>query len=198
MSRGRHIKVFLKELVILNENSFLKKLHIGRMFIILLFFVSLMAMKVYENIFQTYSNGAGTLDMKLSYNGSDIYQLFQSLGAGGRKVYIQIWCVDIVFIFCFALIQNYLLKWIMGKEMLNGKWRFVLSVPYLRALFDMAEDIMLFILLINFPSEFIRLGTISGVITSIKFIWLGIWCFSIPILVLSRKRFYGGGYKCNQ
>ncbi len=198
MSRTRCKKVFLKELIILKENSFLKKLYIGRMFIILFFLVSLMVMKIYENIFQTYSNGAGTLDMRLSYNGSDIYQLFESLGTGGRKVYIQIWCVDAVFIVCFALIQNYLIKWIMGKEMLNSKWRFVLSVPYLRALFDLVEDIMLFILLINFPSKFIRLGKISGVITSIKFVWLGIWCFSIPILILSRKRLYGGGYKCNQ
>ncbi len=171
----------------MKEDSILKKLTIHRVLVILVFIGALIIMRGYEQTFQLYSKGVGILDMRFGYDGSEVYQLFSTLGKAGRYVYIKNLCIDVIFIISFALLQNYFLKWIMGKEMLESRWRLLLSISYLRGSFDIIENILIFVLLINFQSEFLWLATVSGSVTRVKFILLGLWLAVVPIVFIVRK-----------
>lgn len=171
----------------MRENKRLNKIINYRILVILVFILTLLIMRGNESKFLTYSEGANMLDMRFGYEIDDVYQMFRILGTEGRSLYIRLLCIDFLFIVSFALVQNYLLKRIMGKAVLNSKWHFLLSLSYLRGLFDVVENSLILIMLINFPIEFLRLVKASSFATSLKFIFLGLWLIAIPISFFVRK-----------
>lgn len=175
----------------MKENRFDKKglnSILAKLPVVLGFFASLVIMNRFEHTFKNYSNGAGTIDMRFGYGSADIYQLFETLGVNGRNVYIKIWCIDVIFILCFALLQVYLMQWIMGRELLNSRWRHAVFLAYLRGLFDITEDVLLFIMLLDFPHKLMWLGIAANAATLAKFVFLGGWLAALPVLYSSRKR----------
>jgi hypothetical protein len=170
----------------MKKNIRLSKTLIIRLLVILILILALMIMKKIESGFLVYSNGAKTLDMRFGYNATDVLNLFTTLSVEGRSIYVEYLCDDFIFIASFAIVQNYILKFVIGKEMLNSTWRTLLSIAYLRAFFDVTENIIILILLNRFPSMLTFLITIASNVTKFKFILLGIWSLAIPITLLAR------------
>ena len=162
------------------------KTYVIRVLVILILISSLIIMSKIELGFLAYSNGAKTLDMRFGYNASDVFKLFTSLGAEGRLIYVRYLCDDFIFTVSYALVQNYILKFVMGKTMLNSRWRVLLSIAYFRAFFDAMENIFILILLNSFPSMLLSLVTVASSVTRLKFILLGMWLFAIPVSLVAR------------
>lgn len=162
------------------------KTKLFRAIAILLFVVSLLIMRIYEPQFRALSSGAGTLDMRFHYNTAETYKLLDTLSVEGRLLYIRILLIDFVFIVSFALVQNFILKFIMGKILLKTGLRKLLAISYLRGLSDIIEDISLLILIKEFPSKIPGLITFSSFFTTLKFIFLGLWLISIPTILFIR------------
>ena len=172
----------------MKENRKFNKIFIRRILVILVFILTLLVIWRNDSVFRTYSEGANKLDMRFRYNAIDVYQLFKILGIVGRFLYIRYLCIDFVFIASFALVQNYILKWVMGKVMLNSRWRCLLYLSYFRALFDVTENILILILLTSFPTELTWLVMVSSFATSLKFILLYLWLIAIPVSFFIRKK----------
>jgi hypothetical protein len=74
----------------------------------------------------------------------------------------------------------------MGKALLKTGWRWALAIAYLRGLSDVIENISVLIMINKFPSELPGLVAFSSFFTTLKFIFLGLWLISIPILIVAR------------
>ncbi|MDR3598193.1 MAG: hypothetical protein P4L60_25975 [Clostridium sp.] len=170
----------------------LSKTCIFRLLVILIFISALMIMRKIEPDFLAHSNGAKVLDMRFGYDVADVLRLFMTLDVLGRSIYVRYLCIDFVFIASFAIVQNYILKFIMGQVMLSSKWRVLLAIAYLRAFFDVTENIIILILLTSFPTMLSSLVTVASCVTRIKYILLGIWLLVIPtsfvVGVMIRKK----------
>lgn len=170
----------------MNQNVRIIKTYTVRILVILVLISSLLIMQKIEPNFLAHSNGTKTLDMRFGYNFSDVTTLFTNLGQEGRLTYIKYLCDDFIFTISYALVQNYILKFIMGKVMLNSKWRILLTVAYIRAIFDVSENIIILILLNSFPSMPLYLISAANSVTRIKFIFLALWILSIPVSLAAR------------
>lgn len=170
-----------------------KKIKFNKMFtfkivVILSFITTLLIMRANEIVFKTYSEGANMLDMQLGYKADYVHQIFRRLGQEGRLLYIKLLSIDFLFIVSFALVQNYILRRIMSKAMLNSRWRLLLFISYLRGLFDVIENIFILIMLFGFPMEFSRLVIVASFVTTLKFIFFGLWLIAIPLSFFVRKQ----------
>jgi len=176
----------------MKKNIRLSKTYIFRLLVILIFISALMIMRKIEPGFLAHSNGAKMLDMRFGYDATNVFELFTTLGVVGRSIYVRYLCDDFIFIASFAIVQNYILEFIMGKAMLNSKWRVLLAIAYLRAFFDVVENIIILILLNSFPTMLSSLVTLVSSVTRLKFILLGMWLFAIPtsfiVRVMMRKK----------
>lgn len=170
----------------MKKNIRLSKTCIIRLLVILILISALMIMRRIELGFLAHSNGTKTLDMRFGYGATDVFALFTTLGTEGRSFYVRYLCDDFIFIASFAIVQNYILKFAMGKAMINSKWRVLLSIAYLRAFFDVTENIIILILLNSFPSMLSSLITVVSSVTRLKFILLGMWLYAIPTLLVVR------------
>lgn len=165
----------------MKKNIRFSKTYIFELLAILTFISTLMIMGKIEPDFLAYSNGAKTLDMRFGYDAADVFRLFTTLDVEGRSLYTTYLWDDFIFIASFALVQNYILKFAMGKVLVNSKWRILLAIAYFRAFFDVTENIIILILLHSFPTILSSLVTVASCATRIKFILLGMWLFAIPI-----------------
>ena len=170
----------------MKRNIRLNKTYMIRILVILVLISALMIMKKIHGSFLVHSNGTKVLDMRFGYAATDVFKLFTSLGVDGRLIYSRYLCDDFVFIISFAIVQNYILKFAMGKAMLNSRWRFLLAIAYFRAFFDTTENIIIFILLNSFPTMSLSLVTVVSNVTKLKFIILGIWLFAIAVSLAAR------------
>lgn len=167
-------------------NIKLTKTFIIRVLVILILISALAIMSKIELGFLAHSNGAKTLDMRFGYNAADVFKLFTSLGTDGRLIYVKYLCDDFIFTVSYALVQNYILKFVMGKVMLNSKWSVLLAIAYLRAFFDVTENIIILVLLNSFPSMLLSVITVASSVTRLKFILLGMWLVAIPASLVVR------------
>lgn len=176
----------------MKKNIRLSKTCIFGLLVILIFISALMIMRKIELGFLAHSNGAKVLDMRFGYDVADVVQLFTTLNVVGRSIYVRYLCTDFIFIASFAIVQNYILRFAIGKAMLNSKWRVLLTIAYFRAFFDVTENIIMLILLNSFPTILSSLVTVASCVTRIKFILLGTWLFAIPtsfvVRVMMRKK----------
>ncbi|WP_261827108.1 hypothetical protein [Inconstantimicrobium mannanitabidum] len=157
-----------------------------RILIVLTFISTLLIMKKIEPTFLVYSKGKKMLDMQFGYNSIDVYQLFKTLKRKGRLIYIKSLYVDCIFTISYIFVQNYILKFAMGKTILGTRWRILLSTAYLRGLFDIMENIFILTLLYKYKIKLPILVTMASCITIFKFIFLGIWVISIPLVLIVR------------
>lgn len=164
----------------------LSKILIIRVLVVLILVSILIVMEKIEKIFLGYSNGTKILDMRFGYNYQDVFQLFRELGKEGRSIYSKYLSYDFIFTISFAIVQNYILKFVMGKNLLNSKWRALLYISYLRAFFDIIENIIILSLLNDFPIISLLIVTVASSTTRLKFIVYGIWMLAILICIIVR------------
>ncbi len=137
--------------------------------------------------FKVYSGGVSTPDMNFGYGPEWLFGIINTLGSEGRLFYLKFLLFDFIFIISFAFTQAEIMKIIMGKVLLTGKWRYVISLSYLRGIFDAGENILLLVILNNYPEQLYAIATIAGISTELKFISLALWVVSALVVFIVRK-----------
>ena len=158
---------------------------------VIVFVLTLYIMRVYEKDFNVYSNGADALDMRFGYGVTECYQLLTGLGEAGRAIYIKILLDDFVFITSFLFLQDFIMKRVVGESGRKSRLRYLLSLSYLRAIFDYLENIITIALIIYLPNELDIPVRLLSFITQLKFVALGLWLAAllvVPVIRLVKRR----------
>ncbi len=137
--------------------------------------------------FKVYSGGVSTPDMHFGYVPEWLFGIINTLGSEGRLFYLKFLLFDFIFIISFAFTQAEIMKIIMGRALLAGKWRYVISLSYLRGIFDAGENILLLVILKNYPEQLNGMAIIAGISTKLKFITLALWVVSALAVFIVRK-----------
>lgn len=141
-----------------------------------------------EQIIQKAGKSLNPLDLHFSYTPTYAYQLLGEYGAEGRAFYAFFtMTADLV----YPIIYTLLLCALVGhawKIFIEDNFRLsrFIFVPFLVLLFDYAENICVFILLKNYPTQMDSLASLSSIFTSAKWICVGL-CIVIILVGLVRR-----------
>lgn len=155
------------------------KLIIYVCFVFTLFLVE--ATNVGEMGLKKYSSSFEIFDMMFKYNSDFVYSALSALTEQGIHHYIKLLFVDLIFIISFCYVQYDLTKIIIKKA--KQKYKMIFVFVLLRACCDIIENLLLLIILFNYPAQISYLVFLSSTFTSIKFISLGFWIMSIVVII---------------
>ena len=123
-------------------------------------------------------------DTSFYYSKADLYQMAEAYGQEGRYYYVDSRITfDIVWPFVYTLFLINAISWVLNKTILDeSKFRLLNLVPLAGILFDFLENITNMVVMFKYPIRVDFLASIAGVITSIKWIFVG---GGMTILVLA-------------
>lgn len=75
------------------------------------------------------------------------------------------------------IITKNVFSWLNGGKIKN----IILSLPALRGIFDVIENILLIIIINGYPERYSRLVMVSSVFINLKLLFIKIWCLVIII-----------------
>jgi hypothetical protein len=125
--------------------------------------------------------------MQFGYSPGQVLNIVDSLGTEGRLFYLRFLIFDFIFIVSFAFSQTEVLKIIMGKVLLKSKWSYLLILPLLRGFFDTVENLLIIVILANYPVQLAGIARLAGIATALKFVALWLWVVAAVILFGVRK-----------
>ncbi|HFD6749707.1 TPA: hypothetical protein ACF3QW_001730 [Enterococcus faecium] len=141
--------------------------------------------RIGQPLLSTYGRDVGMLDMKLYYTRIEALKLFDILGAKGIKDYTRILFVDFIFIICLAFVMSFLMKKFLNKMEVPHKLEKIYLLAYIRAFFDLFENILL---LISMKHLFLRnlFLSIAGVVTFFKWVTMGLYFLFILLILINK------------
>lgn len=121
---------------------------------------------------------ADILDTRFTYSAETAAKVLEKLGGTGRNYYLSvIQPLDILFPLCYGVFFLVLIQWgWFGKdnrkdiEGLGVIHSAVLLLPLAAAACDILENILIRILMLNYPEELRAAAASAGVITAVKFV----------------------------
>lgn len=127
-----------------------------------------------------------------SYSVDIVTRVLNQMEPKGVAVYKKYFAADFFFVLTFGSLQimllNMVYKWIKNKNLKYILW----TVPVLRGIFDIIENIMLLTVLNQFPIISERIVYISSIATGLKLLMIKIWTviFIVGILgaIIKKKR----------
>ncbi|MBI4857261.1 MAG: hypothetical protein HY818_11040 [Acetobacterium woodii] len=139
------------------------------------FFASLILME-FTNLgargIQQYDPSFSLLDMRFRYDANTVYQVFDQIGEQGQQVYKNYLLLDYFFIGCFLIVML-ALSFRVTADPLQRNILIVLASA--RALCDILENIVLIVLINNYPQQNLVLATVCSWSTTIKFVFMFLW-----------------------
>ncbi len=124
------------------------------------------------------------------YNATQAYAFLDEYGSAGRAAYSVSMVFDILFPFLYAIVLSVGLGLIVGSMHLPLRAQWVIGkLPFLAAIANWIADIFILILL-NYPGRLVVIAIIASVLTSLKFLILGICVVGMligAIYLLGRK-----------
>jgi len=169
---------YKEDMMIKIKKKFLK-LIIYVCFVFTLFLME--ATNVGEMGLKKYSSSFEIFDMMFKYNNDFVYSALSALTEQGIHRYIKLLFVDFIFIISFCYVQYDLTKIIIKKA--KEKYKMIFVFVFLRACCDIIENLLLLIILFNYPAQISHLVFLSSTFTSIKFISIGLWIISIVVII---------------
>jgi len=127
--------------------------------------------------------GLGSADTSLFYDGHDLYEFAESYGSEGRSNYIFIrWTFDVLWPLVY---MSFLMSLIVQlSKPLTKKWFNRLYVlPLLAVGFDLSENLLTTIVMINFPNKLYWIGNLASLTSLMKWISLSL-SFAALLVVL--------------
>lgn len=125
------------------------------------------------------------------YSATQALAFVDEYGSTGRAAYSVAMAFDVLFPFLYATVLSIGLRFIVGSMRLPRRVQWVIGrLPFLAALANWIADICILILL-NSPGRFVVIALIASVLTSLKFLILGICVVGLllgAIYLLGRKR----------
>ena len=124
-----------------------------------------------------HNEGYGTFDMK-KYDYASVTDVLANMDSEGIRVYQKYYFADFLFIICFGLIQCMISSAVYKKNKLIYR-RIAIGVPIARGIFDVIENVLLFITITNYPKVSNGLIMIASISTQCK-----LWCIRIWVVML--------------
>ncbi len=112
------------------------------------------------------SNGMGIPDAQILYTSPQLQNMFRLYGPEGREMYLRLQWIDMVYPLIYSTLLASLLYLVYKKTRLEN----MVFIPFVAALFDYAENILLRISILSFPNIQDGVASIAGTVTFIK--WL--------------------------
>jgi|GEM_PF-3639214 hypothetical protein len=114
---------------------------------------------------------AQILDFEYGYSVDKAYDILDRLNIEGRNTYFRnILTVDMVFPVLYGIFLLVLISFLLNKINTHKKiFLCLIYLPFIISFFDILENILISILLINFPTKLIILSNIASIFTIIKF-----------------------------
>lgn len=121
------------------------------------------------------ATGSGLLDLTFGFDTATVYQIFESYGAAGRDIYLQVeafW--DVLYPLVYTTFNVLLVSFLVRKSFPeNTKLRLLNLLPFVSMLADLAENFGIVQLLGQFPNlsdSWVSFASVSGII---KWIFAG-------------------------
>lgn len=124
------------------------------------------------------------LDVLHYYDQSMFYSVLNSLTASDIFAYKLIHLADYVFIIGLYPLVSFSLSKVIRR---TSSMKYLVLLPLIAGDFDLLENLMMDIHLYFHPTEFMFLGSISGIFTAMKFLLLYISVLVLFVLCLKRK-----------
>ena len=112
------------------------------------------------------SGGMGIPDARMFYTWPQLQNMFRLYGPKGREMYLRLQWVDMVYPLIYSTLLASLLYLVYKKTRLEN----MIFVPFVAALFDYAENILLRISILSFPNMQEGIVRTAGPVTFFK--WL--------------------------
>lgn len=115
------------------------------------------------------TRGEGILDMKL-YDADMVYRVFDAQGEEGRQFYKGLLLsIELVFPIVYRTFIALLISLILSRLFSVGsRFRYLCLLPFVGMLADYLENILIVIMLSNYPQRLVEIAGIAGWITFIK------------------------------
>lgn len=158
---------------------------LGLLFAILVLFI----FPYYQNQLSTLVSNQKNilLDIKFSYNKSDVTLLFNSIKPEGREITKFISGVlDMIFPLIYGSFFFLLTKKLIHKRTVF-LLKTVLLFPILAGLFDIAENFGILSMLNSFPEISQEQVYFASLFTSLKWIFFSFSCFTLFLLVIEKS-----------
>jgi hypothetical protein len=138
------------------------------------------------------SGGLSILDTRFSYTSSDAYTLFERLGSEGRRLYqIMHTSLDVIFPVAYSLFLASAAIWLCKLLGIKKPLKGIVTIAMcLGGLTDLLENLLITVLVHQFPKQLPALVSTSQAFTQIKFILIGLAFLLLLVLAgiyLSRK-----------
>lgn len=154
-----------------------------RVIVTLLFFASLYFVEAGfcgSSVVAKYNGGFGTLDMK-HYDVKTVQNVLSSMNEKGISVYKLYYLMDFIFILFFGAFQLMLINDVFSFERSKLTTLIIFSVPILRGICDIIENIILLWTLYTYPKINELAISVSAKFTSAKLMSIKVWILLIVI-----------------
>jgi len=114
------------------------------------------------------SGGMGIPDARMFYTFSQLQNMFWHYGTEGREMYLQLQWIDMVYPLVYSTLLASLLYLVFKRTSLE----ILVFTPFVAALLDYTENVLLRISILSFPDMNQKLVSIAGPVTFLKWLLL--------------------------
>jgi hypothetical protein len=139
--------------------------------LLILFVFQLVFMWAFRGLFpysvekiQQITGGRGLPDSEIYYTYHQLFQVFDAYGETGRAMYLQIQLIDMV----YPVVYSLLLAGILMALYKRSRFEHVVFIPFMAALFDYVENILLRTSVQAFPAMNDAVVQIAAMATLLK------------------------------
>lgn len=131
------------------------------------------------------TNSSSSPDTLMSFNISDFYDMVESYGSHGRRVYIiQRWTFDVVWPLVYGCFLFSAISYLVEK---NNKYRRqIILIPIIAVLFDLIENTFASIIMGIYPKQFDVMFYFLRIASTIKWVLIVV-AFLLVIALLVQK-----------
>jgi len=132
------------------------------------------------------SGQAGTPDLSFYYSGADLYAMAEAYGEEGRSEYIRArFTFDLIWPLVYTFFMAATISWLSKNIFdVSSRWHFANLVPLVGADLDYLENIFTSIVMARFPDLTPYLASLAGLVTALKWIFVGGATILIVVLLL--------------
>ncbi|MCX6053717.1 MAG: hypothetical protein NTZ74_02150 [Chloroflexi bacterium] len=121
-----------------------------------------------------YSQGLGSPDTSLFYEGSTVYRMAEAYGEAGRSAYVRArWSFDLAFPLVYTFFFLTSISWLFVKNIPAGSpWRMLNLVPLLGMGFDYLENAATTLVMTTYPGSSLIGQNLASISTPFKWLFI--------------------------
>ena len=135
---------------------------------------------------EDHSGGVRILDMRLSYGPEEANELFEELGAEGRRAYLMLHLIpDMLFPISYALAFAFTSAWFLVRLLpVDHPLQWLSLTPLISGMADILENLSLAVVNASYPTRIDWLTDIASVLTMVKFGLMPVGVVLLSVMVV--------------